>query len=153
MQYRTVTLRWVVHALTLIVLVGGPAGCARQPCTVSGRVAFQGQPVTGGSVVLYGEGQQIVRGTIGPDGTYSIPNAPRGHVRIAVAPPIRLPAGMRKKYTTPPVIDGPVIPDSTPPAKDSRALAIPARYGVPEESGLTITVDRSVTEFDINLTR
>jgi hypothetical protein len=153
MHTRTVTRRLVLNALALAVLAGGTAGCGRRFCTVTGRVAFQGHPVTSGSVVLYCEGQQIVRGLIGPDGTYAIPNVLRGHVRVTVTPPVRLPVGLRKKYPMPPVINGPIMPDVGRPAKDSRTPAIPERYGVPEESGLTVTVDRGVTEFDINLTR
>jgi hypothetical protein len=151
MQTYTATLRRVFCALALLVPSGFCAGCAQQPCTVTGRVTFLGQPVTGGSVVLYGEGQFIVRGPIGADGTYTIPNVPRGPVRVAVAPPLRLPEGMRRKYPTPPAINGPIVPDAESLTKDFPT--IPARYGVPEESGLAVTVENSVTEFDITLTR
>jgi hypothetical protein len=153
MHTRAVTSRLVFNALTLTVLAASTAGCGQQLCTVTGRVAFQGQPVTSGSVVLYCEGQQIVRGLIGPDGTYAIPNVHRGPVRVTVKPPDRMPAGFRKKYAMPPVINGPIMPEVGMSAKDSRNPVIPVRYGMPEESGLTVTVDSGVTEFDINLTR
>ncbi len=134
-----------------LLLTGSGVGCGRSLSTVSGRVSLQDQPVAEGSVVLYCEDQQIVRGLIGPDGAYSIPNVPRGDVRVTVVPPVRMPDGFGKKYETPPVIDGPIIPAASP---DKRGpLAIPPRYGIPEESGLSLKVVRDSIEFDIRLTR
>jgi hypothetical protein len=153
MHTRAVTSRLVFNALALTVLAGSTAGCGRQLCTVTGRVAFQGQPVTSGSVVLYGEGQQIVRGLIGPDGTYTIPNVQRGPVRVTVKPPDRMPVGFKKTYAMPPVINGPIMPAVARAGKGPLTPTIPDRYGMPEESGLTVTVDCGITEFDINLTR
>lgn len=150
---RLLVLPGRVTAAGLALLVGGLAGCGPQICTVTGKVALQGEPVTGGSVVLYCDGSHIVRGLIGPDGSYEIPNVPRGHARVTVAPPAILPEGMRKKYHLPPVVNGPVVPAARRPAANARAAAIPGRYGVPEESGLSVTVGRRVTEFDINLSR
>ncbi len=140
------------RALLLIVLAVGAAGCNSRPSTVTGRVTYRGVPVTSGSIALFCEGQQIVRGLIGPDGRYTIPNVPPGPVRVTVAARPRLPEGFKKKYLTPPVINGPITPEPGRPAKDPRTPDIPGRYAVPEESGLTLTVDRNVTEFDIDLT-
>ena len=68
-------------------------------------------------------------------------------------PPVRLPDGFRKKYPTPPVTDGPVVPGDGRGPKDGPTAAIPARYGIPEESGLATTVVGDATEFDIRLVR
>jgi hypothetical protein len=149
MKYSKESRRLALTAIAFLILTGA-FGCGRSLGTVSGRVTFQDQPVTAGSVVLYCEGQQIVRGPIAPDGTYTIPNVPRGEVRVTVVPPVRLPDGFKKKYPTPPVIDGPTLPDA---GRAPKTTAIPARYCVPEESGLTLKVGRSATEFDIRLTR
>ena len=148
----TVIRRLALKTVTLMILAGGSTGCGKQLCELTGRVTFQGQPVTSGSVVLYCDGQ-IVRGLISPDGTYAITNVPRGRVRVTVTPPVRVPDGFRKKYALPPVVNGPIMPEIGRPVKDARARAVPARYSVPEESGLTVTVHRGVTEFDINLTQ
>jgi len=131
----------------------GTQGCARPLSTVSGRVYLQGQPVTAGSVVFYCEGQVIVRGQIGSDGAYSIPNVPRGDVRIAVVPPARLPEPFRRQLATPPIHDGPVSPEFVPSMKFDKSQAIPKRFSMPEESGLVLNVDRRATEFDIQLAR
>lgn len=141
------------YAIVLITLATCSFGCGRQVSTLTGRVTYLDKPVTSGSVVLYCEGQHIVRGLISPDGIYTIPNVPRGKALVTITPAIRLPDGFRKKYKTPPVINGPITPDPDTHAKALKSSAIPGRYGVPEESGLAVTVDQMVTEFDIHLIR
>ena len=150
MKSRTPT-RMALFAL--IALSAAPSGCGRPLSTLTGHVTYQDKPVTGGSVVLYCEGQQIVRGQIDPNGTYTVSNVPRGRVQVTVLPPARLPEGFHKKYQTPPVINGPITPGVGKSDKEARELAIPQRFGVPEESGLAVVVGRGTTEFDIHLTR
>jgi hypothetical protein len=147
-----IACRLMLRVIALTVSIGSCAGCGPQVCTVQGRVVYMGQPVTSGSVVLYCQNQQIVRAAITPDGTYAVPNVPPGSVRITVTSLLRTPDALRRKYPMPPVINGPIMPEVGRPAKDVRMPAIPHRYGVPEESGLSVTVDRGVTEFDIVLT-
>ena len=146
------TMTFRSRAVLFALLPLAFAGCARPPSALTGRVYFRDQPVTCGTVVVYCEGQRIVRGPIQPDGTYSVPNVPPGDVRIAVVPPLRMPEGFRLKLATPPVHDGPIMPGSGR-AADDKFPAIPKRYGMPEESELTATVGRTSTEFDIRLTR
>jgi hypothetical protein len=145
----TPSRRSAIDAILVLILAGGATGCGRPPGTVSGRVFYRDQPLKSGSVVLYCEGSQIVRGQIGPDGTYAIPNVPRGEVRVTVVPPVRMPEGFRMKFTTPPVIDGPIMPQVG--GSVAEGVTIPLRYSMPEESGLSLKIDRSETEFDIRL--
>ena len=137
-------------AIGLVAIVG-PIGCGPKSITVSGRVTFNGKPLTGGSVILYCQDEQIVRGIIGPDGTYVIPNVPRGVCRVTVKTHTPIPPGFSLKQHLPPVEEGP-----TPPivmrSKLQADIAIPERYGIPEESGLTIRVDKAQTIYDIALT-
>jgi hypothetical protein len=155
MSTRTTLRRSVLFAIPLIVLTGGMTGCGRPSGSVTGTVTFQGRPLDNGSVILYCQDQQIIHGPIGPDGAYAIPDVPRGPARVTV----RVAGRQREQWLrgqrtrTPPVINGPVIPASRPPDKESRTWSIPERYSVPEESGLTVTVEGGVTAFDIRLTR
>lgn len=136
---------WLAAALPLVA-----AGCGANPTTVSGTVTFQGRPVPGGSVILYCEDKQIVRGLIGPDGHYSIPNVPRGAVTVAVQAHPRVPDGMQMKQNLPPAAGGP-LPPSAGLADGGKAVAIPQRYGLPEESGLSAVVGRDAVRYDIDL--
>jgi len=125
------------------------SGCGSSTSTVVGKVTYQGQPVSGGSVILYCPDKQIVRGIIGTDGTYSIPNVPGGIAVVTVQSPSRAPAGLRMQQSLPPSSGGPTPP--TVAAHDTARVLIPQRYGLPEESGLSVVVDREQVTYDIDL--
>lgn len=131
--------------LTLLVLTGCGSGSA----VVSGTVTYRGKPVPGGSVILYCSDKQIVRGTIGPDGRYTIPNVPAGSAVVTVQTHARVPAGLKLRQNLPPSVDSP-----TPPAAATSAdgaVLIPPRYALPEESGLVVVIDRGQVAYDIDL--
>jgi hypothetical protein len=125
-------------------------GCGDRAASVSGTVTFQGRPLNGGSVILYCKDEQIVRGIIGADGSYSIANVPRGSCRVTVKTHAPIPPGFHLRQSLPPVEDGPI----PPPQANSLAIptTIPERYAMPEESGLAVDVNRPHTLFDITLT-
>lgn len=125
-------------------------GCGDRPASVSGTVTFQGKPLNGGSVILYCKDEQIVRGIIGADGTYSIANVPRGACRVTVKTHAPIPPGFQLRQSLPPVEDGPIAPQANAPL--AIATAIPERYAMPEESGLAVDVNCPHTIFDITLT-
>ncbi|MBM3983864.1 MAG: carboxypeptidase regulatory-like domain-containing protein [Planctomycetes bacterium] len=135
---------WVAVFAALAGGCGGP-----ETATVSGRVTFRGKPVTSGSVIVYCSDKQIVRGNIGSDGTYTIPNVPRGALAVTVQSHARVPAGMRLQQNLPPATGGPIPP--TVSADDPACVALPPRYAVPEESGLSVQVERGLVTFDIDL--
>lgn len=134
-------------ALPLITI----AGCDSCTATVSGQVTYLGKPVPGGSVVLYCSDKQIVRGLIGPDGRYSIPNVPCGPAQVTIQSPSELPAGMRLQQHLPPTTNGPVMPAAAGAPKAGRGAGLPQRYSLPEESGLSVIVDRGQMTYDIEL--
>ncbi|MBN9524308.1 carboxypeptidase regulatory-like domain-containing protein [bacterium] len=127
------------------------AGCGARSAEVTGRVTCAGQAVTGGSVILYCPDGQIVRGLVGPDGRYTIPNVPHGTAAVTVQAHTRVPDGMKLKQILPPAVNGP-----TPLPADrgtGRIVAVPPRYTMPEESGLSVVVDRPLVGYDIALER
>jgi hypothetical protein len=125
------------------------AGCGSKTATVAGQVAYRGKPVTGGSVVFYCPDKQIVRGLIGTDGRYSIPNVPTGAAVVTVQAHAKVPEGFQLKQRLPKSNGGPVPLTAEP--GDTLKMALPARYALPEESGLTVTVDSRNVTYDIDL--
>jgi hypothetical protein len=99
--------------------------------------------------MLYCADKQIVRGNLGPDGTYAIPNVPRGPATVTVQSHARVPAGLRVAQQLPPSSGGPVLPGGGP--ADPEREPIPPRYAVPEESGLRVVVEGGPVTFDIDL--
>lgn len=138
--------RWAI----VLFVCSGAAGCGKPPATVSGTVTYRGKPVTAGSVLFYGPDKQIARGVIGSDGRYSVPNVPRGTCAVTVQTPPRPPEGLQLKQQLPPIHGGPTLPKPEP--ADPVRAAFPARYALPDESGLSAVVDRDQVTFDIVLT-
>jgi hypothetical protein len=98
---------------------------------------------------VYCSDKQIARGIIGVDGTYSIPNVPYGSSIVTVQAPARVPAGLRMQQNLPASSGGPIPPTIT--GGDSTPSPIPPRYALPEESGLSVAVDRARVNYDIDL--
>lgn len=126
------------------------SGCGSGTATITGVVTFQGKPVPGGSVVIYCSDKQIVRGLIGTDGQYSIPNVPYGPAVVTIQSPSRLPSGMRLQQNLPPSINGPLVPSSETDGA-TRGGGIPPRYALPDESGLSVVVDQRSLTYHIDL--
>src|SRR5262245_20075499 len=72
--------------LLTVFLATGIAGCT-STATLDGMVRYQGKTVTSGSVIVVNEDGTAESGVIKPDGSYSVDNVKRGHVRIGVASP------------------------------------------------------------------
>ena len=125
------------------------AGCGDSNATVSGQVTYQGKAVPSGSVIVYCADKQIVRGVIGVDGRYSIPNVPTGQAVVTVEAHARVPSGLRMKQKLPPSSGGPIAP--TVEAPETGKTSLPPRYALPEESGLRVVVDRGRVTYDIDL--
>jgi len=136
-------------AAVLFILLLGLTGCGSKPGTIAGKVTFQGKPVPSGSVILFCADQQIVRGIIGPDGSYSIANVPRGLAQITVRAHSHVPEGFQLRQKLPPSQNGPI--QATAEEVQGRAVAIPEHYGLPEESGLSLRVDKVRQSHDIEL--
>jgi hypothetical protein len=126
-------------------------GCSSPTGTLSGTVRYQGAILPGGSILLYCEDQQILRGVIGEDGTYTITDVPPGKVVVTVQSMPRVPEGMQLKQKLPPTTaDGPRPPAEGAYAKH-RPTQIPRRYAAREESGLHIVINCGPQHYDIDL--
>jgi hypothetical protein len=127
-------------------------GCKKQgKASVSGKVSYQGKKIVYGSVVITGDDDIPHNGAIQSDGTYSVDHVPFGSVRVAVnspdpaknkMPDRKIPAELKDKIKMPPEHKLPEVKGWFP---------IPAMYGDFKTSGLTTTVDKESTTFDIDL--
>ena len=144
-------LRSFLVSLRLLPIVVSAAltGCQSEPASVSGTVTYDGKPLSGGFVILYCADEQIVRGIIGPDGRYSIPNVPRGACQVTVKTRLPSPLGFSLKKNIPPAEDGPTVPNVS--SIRTAVTQIPERYAIPEESGLSVKVSKADTVYDIVL--
>lgn len=140
--------RSCIAAACLLSIVIGGSGCGSATATVSGKVTYSGGPVKSGSVVFFCADKQIVRGLI-VDGDYTIPNVPRGRVIATVQATAKVPAGLRMQQQLPPMVNGPAAVPSV--SRDFPAVELPARYALPEESGLVIDVQGSHVTYEIDL--
>jgi len=130
----------------LLLILAAVAGCGKGTATVTGKVTYQGQAITSGTVVFYGENGKVDSGILDANGNYTLTRAPVGTVKVAVmvpkiaskgaggGPPPGPPAGKGKLKTAP------VDPSRPVPAPVEKS-AIPERYTDAEKSGLVYTVN------------
>ncbi|MCC6493071.1 MAG: hypothetical protein IT424_08615 [Pirellulales bacterium] len=127
-------LRYVTPCglLTVVLL----AGCDSGPATydVSGKITYQGEPVTSGLINFRADGQPLRGGGIQADGTYQF-NLPAGAYQVRIDTPPALPAGWK---------------EGDPPAKMG-PRQVPEKFGSFETSGLTATVDENTETINFDL--
>jgi hypothetical protein len=136
--------RWAGVAAAVALAVG-PAGCGGGTADVSGKVTYKGKPVTSGSVVFVGADGVAVAADIKPDGTYAATGVATGAVKVAVSSPNPAAAaaepGGRGRGPAP-------AKPASPPAG---WVALPAKYGSPDSSGLSTDLTPGPNTYDIPL--
>jgi hypothetical protein len=139
MPYRTTSLMIIVA-----VLVCGLEGCSRSGkklWPVTGKVAFQGKPVSTGRICFTDMQNAISVGAIlGNDGTYA----------VRMAEGAGLPEGRYQVTVQPPVMDIPPGPNLKP-IKIPEYPNIPKKYRSPSTSGLTLTVKDDAGRYDVDM--
>jgi len=138
-------------------MLGLFAGCgpAHPPApSVSGVVTFEGEPLTEGCVTLFGSGGAVASGDIQRDGTFRVPHAPLGSVRVSI---VQLTRGTPFLQSTKLDGDASEIPlFKNKPVAQAHTEEIPQqilaqRYADPERSGLSFTVIPGPQEHDFHL--
>ena len=115
--------------LVPLLLLLATTGCGGRTATISGKVTYKGRAVTSGMiVVLSPDGLATVKGTIQPDGRYSVEGVMRGRVKIGV-----------------------LSPDPTPALKTKQTswFPLPRSLGNPGTSGLECDLTTSYLQHDI----
>ena len=113
--------------------------------TLKGTVTLDGAPAPAGTTVTFIHTSAVpANAIVGPDGTYTAkmagePKVLTGDYRVTVAdPPQKMP-------TNEEMAAGGQMPTAA-------KAVVPAKYNVPETSGLTVTVNEGENTFDIAMT-
>ena len=148
-------LRFAAPGLLLFLCLSA-TGCGGSNGSVSGKVSYKGEPLGGGTVLFYSEGQATVTSPIGLDGSYQIDKIPAGPVQIGVETQSAKPAARPPNMPTPPpeamAKDASASPLYNPQNKPKgKYVAIPEVYADPKASGLDFTVKAGSQPHDIDL--
>ncbi len=129
------------------------AGCGSKGA-VSGKVLYQGKPVSAGTVSFVLEGGGVLSSPIREDGTYTIQNVPPGEVKITVETTSARPPSVQER----PGQKAPEFMMKYVKEKDSklaerakRYVPIPEQYSDPAKSNLTYVVKSGKQEHDIDM--
>jgi hypothetical protein len=134
---------------SLVLMVG--CGCAK--ADLSGRISYNGKPVSFGTVQAFGSDGRPVSASIQPDGSYSLRALALGEARLAVStsdPTLLRTAVIRAGRQRPAGAASPL--ESEPPQiAPSQWFPLPEQYRSVDTSGLTATIKQGSNTFDINL--
>jgi hypothetical protein len=134
-------------SLLLPVLLAGICGCG-STAKVTGKVSYQGRPVTYGSVIFRSADKTAHSGVIEPDGSYSVEGVPSGTSAIAVIS--REPSKGRSvaRRNKPGQVDDGATAKA---AAMNRWFPLPPNFEDAKTSGLECTVDSRHVNHDIDL--
>jgi hypothetical protein len=135
----------LVHAVCWAALCAISSGCGNRGGTVEGTVTYRGKALPSGSVIFFGEDNQVVTAAIREHGTFLTPQMDGGNFRVAVTTP---PPPPESPVIVPP---GPMPAGGAPERFQRPTVEIPKRYSDPDRSGLSLTVRNGAQVFNINL--
>lgn len=130
--------------LLLLPLAIGCGGQAKG--TVSGKVTYQGRPLSSGIVSFVPESGAPHYADIQSDGSYRMVNAPVGPVKIGVQSKPKQSASPSARMPRNPQDYGKLEADM-----NQKESILPDQYTDPNKSGLTYTVKKGKQPFDIEL--
>jgi len=130
----------VTFAMVLLSVI---AGCAPATTTIRGKVSFQSEPLTHGTLTLLAADGVGYSAAIGADGAFEIAGIPVGEAKVGI---LSKASSIRKK--APPPSRGPVsttskgnnVPVPIAPAPPISGPQVPDRLADPTQSGLTVIV-------------
>jgi hypothetical protein len=141
--------RFCLSCFTVIVCLIVPACGESDPTLpmgkVSGKVTYQGKPLTGGTVsfVSTETKRPNANGPISPDGTYNLHTQNFGSGAALGDYDVMISAVDPNEYNTP-------LPGTAALEKKTKTT-IPKKYGDPKTSGLKETVKSGTNTFDFDL--
>ena len=133
-----------ITLLILLLVIGcGDPGKG----TISGKVTYQGKPVSSGFVTFVPEKGTPIHADIQSDGSYRVEKVPIGLVKIGVQPKSGLDTLQSSAMPRNPQDYG----KFKGIAETQSKTAIPPQYSDPNQSGLTYTVKKGQQQYDIIL--
>lgn len=126
------------------------SGCGGKTVTVKGTVTYKNNPITRGQVIFMGKDGIPLSAKIDEDGTYQAKGVPCGDYLVALQQlpkDYRSPSDLRQEWKA----KGMEPPPGTSFVTDARP-DFPAKYLNHANSGLTVTISRTQTAYDIVLT-
>jgi len=133
--------------LVLLLFCSLAAGCAKPKGSISGKVTYQGKPLTTGFVTFTPEKGPAVTSPIDGEGNYRVEKVPVGAAKISVTAVSGTNTESLRKVSNPK--DPKEMMKALKP--ESTGLKIPLTYNDPDQSGLTYTVQQGPQEHDIQL--
>jgi len=130
----------------LPILLAVAGGCNRT-ATVTGKVTYQGRPVTYGSVIFQSADKTARAGVIAADGSYRVEGVLPGRATIAVIS--QNPAKGRSVVRV--GKPAPTATGASPSEPATGWFPLPARFESPASSGLSCEVDPGPSSHDIEL--
>jgi hypothetical protein len=115
-------------------------------------VTFEGEPLSGGRVTLFGRGGAVTSAEIQPDGTFLVVRPPLGPVRASIVPLTPLSAqqavrdsgeGATRSFKNKPV--------ARARSEEAQRPVLPGHYADPERSNLTFIVVPGSQSHDFHL--
>jgi hypothetical protein len=131
MRLKTAALLAATLTLTLV-------GCGKPPkkvLTVTGTVTYEGKKLKSGIVKFVAPNGDFAMGNIGPDGKFIVTDVVPGEQKVG--------------YVAGPQGSG--GPDGGKSAPTEKPVSVPAKFGDPQTSGVTVTVSESGGEVTIDL--
>lgn len=128
--------RWLCF-LGGMLLAAMLLGCRLRTGEISGKVTYQGKPLPSGRISLFCEGgEKPVLSQMVSDGAYAFSQVPIGKAQVTVITfqSRHDPIPGEPEVKSPPPPDIPAAPASGP------YVPIPARYRMPDTSGLAVTI-------------
>jgi hypothetical protein len=142
--------RWVL-LIPFLALIASSTGCAAGKGDLTGKVTFNGKPVTSGTVQAFLPDGTNKTSDIAPDGSYKLLDLPAGTVKLGVSSP-----NPKKRYEellgfakTEEQRKAVPQPD---PALVKSWVALPDSFESPDSSGLSATVNKGENTQDLVLT-
>jgi hypothetical protein len=146
-------------ALGSIVVFLGTFGCGGGPSSVSGKVSYNGVPVTGGSITfLMPDGKTKIPGSIDQNGNYTAQTKLTGKAEVSIeTESVKKASGILA--SNPMTKTGAEITGemkgkmgTTLGSGLPQYVKIPSKYADPKTSGLTVEMKSGNTTQDFNLT-
>jgi hypothetical protein len=153
------TKRYLVLLLTLFLLSAPGCGSSSRPdaASLSGKITYKNNPVTGGNIIFHTESGGSPPWGINSDGTFTAADLPLGNVEVTIDTEVVNPNRKTPQYGDKKGGDknrGERFSPMPEGAKSATGtyVKIPARYSVKGKSGLTVTLTKGRNQKDFELT-